>query len=407
MAGFWGQQVNNAAGAFFGSDYLRDYTHASKIFRTNGYQYSPKFKFLFHVYFDINQAAYPIGLDSTGANFGLAVKTVKLPSYNFATHEMNQYNRKRIVQTKIKYDPIDITFHDDNGNIIRNMWYNYYLYYYNDSNKPYIQSAGNQLTALQTQSGLPGTAALNNGSISAGYNQRNLYSATIPGDNDWGYIGETSQTPSSVTEAALGQTKIPFFKNITVFGFNQHNYVAYTLINPLITSFAHDTYDYAQGNGTMENKMTLNYETVKYYQGAMAGQTPSNVVTGFGLDGSYDKMISPLAKPGSQNTILGQGGLVDAGTGFMQDLANGNILGAVQKAGTAYNTFKNVNITQTAKSEVLNGINNAITNTPNRNVLFQLPTFGSTPSSIGTAGAANGTLSAPPVIISTPTPTRR
>jgi hypothetical protein len=59
-----------------------------------------------------------------------------------------------------------------------------------------------------------------------------------------------------------------------------------------------------------------------------------------------------------------------------------------------------VNILQTGKSEILNGITNSITNTPNRNVLFQLPTFGSTPSSVGTAGASNGTLSTPPVIIS-------
>jgi hypothetical protein len=130
MAGFFQNLLTDAANGFFGNDYLRDYTHASKTFRPNAYQYAPKFKFLFHVYFEINQSAYAVGLPQ-GANFGLAVKSVKLPSYTFDTHTMNQYNRKRIVQTKIKYDPIDITFHDDNGNLIRNMWYNYYTYYYN------------------------------------------------------------------------------------------------------------------------------------------------------------------------------------------------------------------------------------------------------------------------------------
>ena len=35
---------------FFGNDFLKDYTHASKTFRTNGYENAPRLKFLFHVY---------------------------------------------------------------------------------------------------------------------------------------------------------------------------------------------------------------------------------------------------------------------------------------------------------------------------------------------------------------------
>ena len=38
-------------------------------------------------------------------------------------------------------------------------------------------------------------------------------------------------------------------------------YIAYTLINPIITTMDHDTYDYADGGGTMQNRMTINYET--------------------------------------------------------------------------------------------------------------------------------------------------
>jgi hypothetical protein len=53
MAGFFQTQLKSAAGTFFGGDYLRDQQHAAKIFRPNAYAYSPKLKFLFHVYFDI------------------------------------------------------------------------------------------------------------------------------------------------------------------------------------------------------------------------------------------------------------------------------------------------------------------------------------------------------------------
>ena len=414
MAGFFQNLATDAAASFFGSEYLRDYTHASKTFRPNAYQYAPKFKFLFHVYFEINPSAYRVGL-TDDANFGLAVKTAKLPNYTFDTHTMNQYNRKRIVQTKIKYDPIDIVFHDDNGGaslsptgggMIRNMWYNYYTYYYKDASKPVVNLSG-KLAASRGQ-----------GSInSTNYNTRNIYSNSITGDTDWGYIGETGNTVNPAEAVAAGQTKIPFFKNITIFGFNQRNYVAYTLINPIITRFAHDTYNYAEGNGTMENSMTIDYETVKYFTGAMDGKNPSDTVPGFGIDTHFDKTLSPIARPGSQSTILGQGGLIDGifggeqrdpitgeiqrdangniiynSTGFIQDLQSGpnqNILGAIQKAGTTYNTLKNINLKQAVKSEVTKGITNALMNPLNntgRNVLFNTLIYSSTPLSEGPTG---------------------
>lgn len=392
MAGFFQNLLTDAAGGFFGSDYLRDYTHASKTFRPNAYQYAPKFKFLFHVYFEINQSAYAVGLPQ-GANFGLAVKSVKLPSYSFDTHTMNQYNRKRIIQTKIKYDPIDINFHDDNGNLIRNMWYNYYTYYYKDASKPIVSVSGRQ---TNQNSGNGNNASPNN----TNYNLRNIYSQSITGDTDWGYIGETGTTFNGSTSTGTGQTKIPFFKNITIFGFNQHNYVAYTLINPIITRFGHDTYNYAEATGTMENTMSLDYETVKYFQGAISGKEPSNIVAGFGLNDHYDRVPSPITRPGSQASILGQGGLVDGVSGVIDDLSgdNTNVLGAIQKAGATLNTVKNMNLKQAIKSEVTTGVINAIMNPVNntgRNVLFNLPIFGSTPNQYQ---QANGRALVPPPI---------
>ena len=394
MSGFFQNLLTDAAGGFFGNDYLRDYTHASKTFRPNAYQYAPKFKFLFHVYFEINQSAYAVGLPQ-GANFGLAVKSIKLPSYSFDTHTMNQYNRKRIVQTKIKYDPIDINFHDDNGNLIRNMWYNYYTYYYKDASIPVASVSGRQ--AQQTGNG--STNSPNN----TNYNLRNIYSQSITGDTNWGYVGETPDSPATNIQASNGQTKIPFFKNVTIFGFNQHNYVAYTLINPIINRFTHDTYDYSQGNGTMTNTMTLDYETVKYFQGAINGKEPSNIVAGFGLETNYDRVPSPITRPGSQASILGQGGLVDGVNGVINDLSgeNTNVLGAIQKAGATYNTLKNMNLKQAIRSEVTTGITNAIMNPLNntgRNVLFNLPIFGNTPNQ---SKQANGRAVVPPNINST------
>ena len=392
MSGFFQNLLTDFAGGFFGNDYLRDFNHASKTFIPNAYQYAPKLKFLFHVYFEINQSAYAVGLPQS-ANFGLAVKSIKLPTYSFDTHTMNQYNRKRIIQTKIKYDTIDINFHDDNGNLIRNMWYNYYTYYYKDASIPVASVSGRQARDI----------GIGSSSGATNYNTRNLYSQSITGNTDWGYIGEASNSPATDIQAGNGQTKIPFFKNITVYGFNSHNYVAYTLINPIITRFAHDTYNYAEATGTMENTMTLDYETVKYFQGAIDGTKPSDIVAGFGLDANYDRRPSPLTRPGSQANILGQGGLVDGAGGIIEDLS-GTITGekalrAIQTAGTTYNTLKNINLKQAIKSEVTAGITNAIMNPQNntgRNVLFNTLIYGASGSKQPTA--TNGRNVTPPPI---------
>jgi hypothetical protein len=365
MAGFFQNLLTDAARGFVTSDYIRDYQHASKTFVTNSYGYAPKYKFLFHVYFDINKLYIP-ATDQwpDDQNFGLAVKSVQLPKYTFDLQTLNQYNRKRIVQTKIKYDPVTITMHDDNSNLIKNMWYTYYTYYYKDA------------TQLDSNSNIANAAG---DGTKYNLNERNIYSPSITGQDDWGYIGESSDSPATNTAAGLGISKAPFFKAINIYGFNQHNFVLYRLINPMIESFNHDTYDYAQGNGVMEHQMTLNYETVKYFEGAVDGKNPSQFVYGFGEDANYDKTVSPIARPGANETILGQGGLVDAAGGFMSDLSQGNIVGAIQKAGAAATTFKNPqNILRVAKSEALTTVQDALRGTPNRNNQNFFPIEGST-----------------------------
>ena len=357
-----GNVARDAVRGFFGNDYLRDYTHASKTFRTDGYAYSPKYKFLFHVYFDINYDLIGNGSQAFPADnaLGLAVKSITLPSYSMDTHTMNQYNRKRIVQTKIKYDDISISFHDDNANLVRQMWYNYYSYHYKDPTKSTIDDGSK-----------------NRGSI-YDYNKRNLYDATVKGDTDWGFVGESSKQQLNDLQSSLGlqYSKAPFFKSIKIYGFNQHNFVMYQLINPMITTFKHDTYDYSATSATMESTMGIAYETVKYYQGAIDGKAITNNTTDNGPASDfakthYDKTVSPIARPGANGTIFGQGGLVDGLGGVISDLGSGNILGAIQTAGRTAQTFGNRDsLTQALKGDVVGGIRDTVSGTPNRNNLF-------------------------------------
>jgi hypothetical protein len=344
---------------FFGADGLKDYSHAAKTFRTNGYELSPRYKFLFHVFFTINTGQIPALQNAFGdgevATVGLMVKTVQLPTYSITVDTMNQYNRKRLVQSKINYNPVQIVFNDDQSDLIRNMWYNYYRYYYKDSTYNYDNAASinGSIGNLQTQA---------NG---FGYNARDIYNGSQQ-VNDWGYTGEGYQDGMTGLGQALGANdKPPFFRDIKIYGLSQKKFASYVLINPMISEWQHDMYDYAQGGSTMINTMTVQYETVKYYNGYVGGNQPSSTVVGFADPNHYDVTRSALARPGSEATVFGQGGLVDAGIGLLEDLnalqtGQGgiqNILGAVQKAGTAYQTFKGKNIASIANQEAKQAAN--------------------------------------------------
>jgi hypothetical protein len=314
---------------------VRDYRHAEKTFRAGGYDLAPRNKFLFYVYFNLNTnipAVANLVSGGKSSTIGLTVKTAQLPGYSIDVQTMNQYNRKRLVQTKINYNPAQIVFNDDHSDLVRNMWYQYYQYYYSDP----VYKYGN----TPNQSGTLGEISTLLSGFS--YNSNDTYSASRPvqkwGLNGQGYNNPSLQSLASslLTGPASGQE--PFFRDITIYGMSQKTYAQYTMINPLITDWTHDTYDYGQGNGIMTHTMSIRYENVKYYSGAVGGAQPSDPVTGFADPSHYDVVPSPIARPGSTATVE-KGGfeIFPSPNGNKQDLqalAQGqntlqNILGAV------------------------------------------------------------------------------
>ena len=342
---------------FVGGRGLKDYAHASKTFRSNGYELAPRNKFLFHVYFNINtsqiaplQAVFNVG-DQTAV--GLLVKTIQLPNFSIETETLNQYNRKRIIQKKINYMPVRVEFHDDAGDVVRNMWYNYFSYYYKDPNQQYGSAPATNGTngPSSTQPGFS-------------YNNRDIYVAERP-VNDWGFIGESYSQGIDAFSSTTGG-KPAFFNDITIYGLSQHRFAQYTLINPIIKDWNHDTYDYSQGNGTMNNTVTIEYETVKYYTGAIGGSRPDTNVKGFADPARYDLIRSSLARPGSTASVLGKGGLIDAGVGIIADLESrslAGVVGAIQKAATVNQTFKGKDLRSVVKEEGTGVLRDVLRNT--------------------------------------------
>jgi type IV pilus assembly protein PilA len=122
-----------------------------------------------------------------------------------------------------------------------------------------------------------------------------------------------------------------------------------------LTTTSTNNYDYSQSAGTMQHTMTIRYETVKYLNGGLgggAGKPDSNI--GWPDTAHYDTQKSPLARAGSTASIFGQGGLLSTGEGILADLESGSVaglIGAAQKAGAAYNTFKGKNLKSIVQSE--------------------------------------------------------
>lgn len=277
-----------------GNDYFRDFQHASRVFATDTLALAPRLKFLYHTVFTLNTAAIPILRTlfpvSVASQISLMAKTVQLPGFDIATEQLKQYNRTRIVQTGIQYQPITITLHDDGQDLIRSLWRQYYRYHYGDS------------VARKDQ-----------------YGQRSIYDNELV-DYNWGLSGEPYQALSPGVKA-------PFFTDITVYSLNQKTNVGYKLVNPIIKSWQHDTYDYAAGGETMEHTVTVEYEYVEYLNSTT--QPPP----GFANPANYDTAPSPLGQAGATASILGQGGLLDSAGNILTDIAEGNLLGAL--LGTA------------------------------------------------------------------------
>lgn len=258
---------------------LKDYSHASRLYADDVFALAPKAGWLYYVVFDIDPSAIT---DEKWANqqriseVGMLVKSCDLPKFTIQTETMNQYNRKTVVQKQITYNPCNITMHDDQSNVVHNMWLNYYRYYYADSTwggtGPIGTARDNTPGAYQSNKYLPSNDLFN--PVNYGLNSK--------------------------------LTVAPFFRSITIYQLNRKIFTSYKLVNPLITQWEHDKLDQTAGNRLAESKMGVAYEAVFYGVGQVKKDTP----TGFAMF-HYDTSPSPLSiAGGGNNSIFGPGGVI-------------------------------------------------------------------------------------------------
>ena len=288
-------------------DIMRDYAHASRLFVDSNYRLLPKQGFLYHVFLDIDPDLGNLSMINRNSlsEIGLMAKQADLPKFNIETKTYNSYNRPNIVQSKIKFENLTIQFHDDSANVVRNFWYDYYRYYYRDSDHS-----------------------------NATYTQEYKYRPQTTGN-----FGFTRRS----------DTFKPYLRSVRIYSLHQKRFSEYILLNPIIKSFRHGQHQASGDANMLQHDMVIEYENVLYSDGSVTFGNPP----GF-ADLHYDGRASPLVTAGGTHRVFGPGGLVDMSQSILTDINEQDYLSAIFKTARAANTARNMNVKRAAISE-LNG----------------------------------------------------
>jgi len=289
---------------------MHDYAHASRLYLDDTFALAPKTSWLYYVVFSINPAAISeVQWNEQKRSYeaGMLVKACDLPKFKISVETLNQYNRKTLIQNKINYEPVSMTFHDDMSNVTNSLWVNYFRYYYRDTWHGQTVRTANQVNAGDR--------------VKADYGNTKYSTGPTPKLPDG--------RPGGAGRFGLNNNQsVPFFNAVTIYQLNAKRFTSYILVNPLFESWEHDQLDQTQGTKFAQSRCSMGYETVFYGEGRVARDNPSGFATFH-----YDLTPSPLSIAGGGNSSLfGPGGLFQ-GTqdlfGSTDKLLSGNSISSV------------------------------------------------------------------------------
>lgn len=198
--------------------YLKDNAWASKWFNTEVFRRSPKSKFNFICILDPVRGAMKESLFKDSLNIAHQVKTADAPKPNFDVEVVDQYNKRRVIQKKLSWDPITIVFHDDMDSQLYQILVDYMAYYYKDFSN-----------FNKTEWNLDTVSNLIN-------------------DTQWGY-------KPNITKY--------YFNNIALIWLAGGRATNIIIQNPIITNIQFDNLDYSDGSTPLEIAVTFEYEGVR------------------------------------------------------------------------------------------------------------------------------------------------
>jgi hypothetical protein len=277
-----------------------DYRHATRLFVDDTFRLSPRTKFLFYARFEIDDkvSKSPTFTNKHADEVGYLIKSTDLPKYSFDTVTKNQYNKKKILYTKVNYEPLNLTFHDDSAGIMNALWALYFGYYIKDRMNAPLAFEGP------------------------------VYRPKDSPQDGFRFGLDTDQS-------------VPFFKSITLYTMSRRRFLGYTLVRPRIKSWTHGSMDSTE-NTFNENQMSLEYETVFYTGGNVTFGNPKGFATLH-----YDTLPSSLSiGGGGVASLLGAGGVLDGLESVFGNIQDGTAFdspaGFLNTVAGAINTVNNL-----------------------------------------------------------------
>lgn len=285
---------------------------------------APKNKFLFGIKFYRPNNA---GGKDWANGVSLAIKNIDRPRVSFRQETLNQYNRKRIVQTGHEFEPLQVKFHDAVNPALREMFVQYYQYYYGDSK---INGAG-----------------------SSGATVYDVVTGTGYELGQWGFHPPLANQDYNY-----------FFSHISVYQFYNGLMERFDLINPKIQSYNPDDFDFSVGNITNEIQMAFDFEGIVYF-GAEA--ITDEIAQDFGFaSGQYWDVPNDFPAGSSPGSALGPNAVSNSlgqniGNVIGQNLASlitgqgtQSLTGAIASVAGAYDANRGLGVGKTALTSLKN-----------------------------------------------------
>jgi hypothetical protein len=247
-------------GIFDQNVHLRDSRHAANAYGFNKADLSngtPRHKFEFFLRFNFNQNpdvrrfVEKFLSENDKSMVSTMVKTVTMPSMSIETETLNQYNKKRISQSRIDYNPISITMHDSvEGRTLR-LWEMYYEYYFKDGDAFEKLGSGG---GTDTNTFLGAFFEAFSGRDAPKRNLREYEDDTIKDrfNDNYGY-----------NLKRVGNNKY-LIDSIEIFQVHGGRFSRTEIIRPRVTAFSHDTLDYEDSSGLVQMQFDFAYEGVVY-----------------------------------------------------------------------------------------------------------------------------------------------
>lgn len=269
--------------------YEKNSRHATYNFNQDAqalYRNQPRFPFEYYININLNNVGTASSYISNYFNSPQwaqvmpLVKSIDMPAMKIETTALNQYNRKRISQSKIDFEPVKVVFHDVADGKTLKFWDMYYRYYFGDGSEPGKNEAKNTQQKNKTYSvetlKKNITPKLNPAIANLPTSVKNLFQSNAPtaANSPVNTNGNKEMTENIVADkldSHIFGFNLPqvgnvrnLIQTIDIFQVHGGRFNQVTLVNPRVAAFTHDVLNYSTSDKTLELTFTFEYEYAYY-----------------------------------------------------------------------------------------------------------------------------------------------